>query len=496
MLIRDDQECIPLTRILVDGDIVLLLTPVVAPAGTPQGSERDPFEPLGRRLANHHPWIRHVPYTARGGITSTHVGFIRLAKAVVFVISTPSHTGQSSQVELSEIARAIGEHRPQIIVACCNLQELESLKASFPTVLQLSGYTPSELEAAADIMFRETRSLLSAGPNIQDLILERGPWQVEIWDERRDMGSVHELWNKCMPHRFRLDRFTLSSILCRDGYAMHYIVRDRETREVLGFCATYTTYVDSQGERLIGSLANIIVQPGYRGRGIGLSLHDHALRQLTRTRGVSRLQLGSTFPRLLYGLPFDLESEEWFRRRTWRMDGQIPGSGQEACDWLLRFDEWPTRVFNSPSLTFRRCGMPDFDLVLDIVERESARNNHMGWYDQYAKLANTFHVRDIMLGLEGDNIVAIALTYVKDSGSGVAEDLPWAGTISEDVGGVTCICIRGQSYLVATFTSVSFLTSPHRWKPSPGQHQRFGNDSAARCLCRSSHGTRQEKDVH
>jgi len=51
---------------------------------------------------------------------------------------------------------------------------------------------------------------------------------------------------------------------------------------------------------------------------------------------------------------------------------------------------------------------------------------------------------DVILGLEGDTIVATALTYVRNTGNYVSENLPWAQNIGEDVGGITCICITGM----------------------------------------------------
>jgi hypothetical protein len=83
-------------------------------------------------------------------------------------------------------------------------------------------------------------------------------------------------------------------------------------------------------------------------------------------------------------------------------------------------------------------------MVLDFVEKESRGKDSMGWYDQYAKLANTMNIQDIILGLEGDTIIATALTYSKNTGSPAAEDLPWASTILDQVGGVTCICVSGE----------------------------------------------------
>lgn len=44
-----------------------------------------------------------------------------------------------------------------------------------------------------------------------------------------------------------------------------------------------------------------------------------------------------------------------------------------------------------------------------------------------------YFVEDIILGIVGPKIVATALTYISNRGSPVAEDLPWAGTISDDV---------------------------------------------------------------
>lgn len=452
MLLRDTQSCLPLSRTLADGDLVILLTPVVAPLPrasqppTVEGTTGDPFEPLGRALARHHPWIRHVPYTARGGITSTHVGFIKRAAAVVFVISGPPSQGQTSQVEMSEIARAIGEKRPHNIVACCDIEELGLLEADFSTIIQLPSYSPSELESAAELLFGKPDPPPSTGPKLQSLMVSPKAWSVEVWNGNRDsFDPVYELWLECMPGKFYLGRFALQSLLKRDGYAMHYVVREPETREILGFCATYTTYIGSGGESLIGSLSAILVRPSYRKRGVGLSLHNHALRQLTKTRGVERLQLGSTFPRLLFGLPVDGASEDWYRRRGWRMDQQGPGTGQEVCDWLLRISEWLPGPFpTTAGLAFRPCELSEFDHVLDMVETEYARNDNVGWYDQYAKLANTMNVRDIVIGMENGTVIAAALTFVKNTGSPVAEDIPWPAAIGDDVGGVTCICITGM----------------------------------------------------
>lgn len=474
-MLQDSPSCLPLSKLLRDGDLILLLTPGIVPEVSPLNTDpklpaSDPFEPLGKALARHHPWIRHVPYLPRNGITGTHVIHIRLAAVVVFVISGPPRHGQPSQVALAEITRALCEHRPQIIVTCCGLEELGPLQKSFPAMIEVPGFAPSNMEAAADVLFGDAPKSSPRPLNVRSLILSQKVWPVEVWDANRDVSAVLDLWHQCLPETFRLGRYQFESLLRRDGYAMHYVVREPETSQVLGFCATYTTYADSGGERLLGSMAILLVRPSFHRRGIGLSLHDHALRRLTRTRGVRRLQLGSTFPRLLYGVPVDSPSEDWFRRRGWPLESlsaAVPGTGQEVCDWLLKFGDWPATDLMPSRLTFRPCEFAEFDMVLRFVEEESRRRDHVGWYDQYAKLANTMNIRDIILGLEGDVIIAAALTYISNTGSLAAQDFPWASTIASDVGGVTCVCIRGRlsrpsSKLALLDTTTMRLTHPVR----------------------------------
>ncbi|RYP29674.1 hypothetical protein DL767_006626 [Monosporascus sp. MG133] len=449
-IVRDRQSCIPLTRILNDGDVVVLLTPVVPPTQQEARNDRDPFEPLGRALAERHPWIRHVPYTSRNGITSTHVGFIKRAKAVIFVISGLPIFGQPSQIDMAEIARSIGEQRPQIVVACRSVQSLGLLETDSTTILEVADYSPSQLRVAAALLFGDAALPDTHAGDVEKIVETPRFWPPQVWDStRNDVTPVQELWNQCLPDQFRLDKFGLQSLLQRDGYAMHFIVQAPESREIVGFCATYTTFVDQAGERLIGSLAMILVKPYYRKRGIGLSLYEHALRQLQRIRGVDRIQLGSTFPRLLYGIPAESASVEWFERRGWQMDCQGPGRGQEVCDLLLKMDDWPSGYSAiSSGLNFRQATFDDFNPIIDFVEKESSRKDNMGWYDQYTNLAQDGRFSDIILGLQGSTIIATAMIYTPSDGSPAAQNLPWARTVAADVGGVTCICITDDELVM------------------------------------------------
>src|SRR5690606_4275727 len=117
----------------------------------------------------------------------------------------------------------------------------------------------------------------------------------------------------CLGSRWPLDAATLSSLLHRPGYSKHFVVRS-PTGELLGLAVTYNIMGQA---RVLGSLAVLIVRPTHRNLGIGLSLHDVAVRHLSRIPNLSSMQLGSIFPRFFPGLPVDLPSSdlEWFAHR-------------------------------------------------------------------------------------------------------------------------------------------------------------------------------------
>lgn len=460
-------------RNLRETDVIILLTPVVVPISQSPTDISDPFEPLGRSLAKRHSRIRQIPYTqrfetsasciiqilnkqSRNGITSTHLGFIK--RGHVIILCFAPDPSQQLQQEFAEVTFAVSDNKPCIIVVCCRRMNI-SPNLPFPTVIQTVDYSPSVLEATAALIFGEGSQSLSsrpAGPTTDDRLNPR-IWPVEQWIEARDITSVLDIWNECISNRFAIDQRTLASLLRRPGYAKHYVVRESGNGEILGFCATYLSYVDKEGENLIASLAFLFVRSSSRQQGIGLSLHNHAISQLRRTRGVIRLQLGSTFPRIFYGPPFEVQlDEEWFRRRGWQLDNaNVPGQGQIVHDMILDFANWrhAEGISRADSLTFRLCTQEDMVKVLEIVETTSARQAKMGWYDQYLSLMNGPNVKDVVLGFENDTVVAIALTYTPSCGSQIASNLPWAGRIGNDVGGITCICLTCKCLLSISLTN-------------------------------------------
>jgi GNAT superfamily N-acetyltransferase len=446
VLLWDRQGCIPLSRIVSDDeDVILLLTPVVVPLEHQSPEAVDPFQSFGKLLSKSHPSVRHVPYTRKHGITGVHVAFIKRAKVVIFMATDLQEAdGASSQLDFAEIVGEVCDTRPLLIVACCRISDKDADSLGFPTVITSRSFTQSDLFAIASLLLGDATSvsprLADPGP-VKPVVAEMR-WSVQPWTHERDAADAHDLWQSTFPRQFWLDYDAWSSLLKRDGYAMHHVVRDESTEQMVGFCLTYTTFAYRSEDLLIGSIAAIIVREKFRGRGIGRVLHDEAVAKLNKVRGTRQIHLGSTFPRLLYGLPMQSSAAEWFRRRGWVTEESGIGKGRIVADWVLRFSDMPTLNLASAGLTFRLCGFVDYQAVIDMIDRESERKRCFGWYDQYARVLDSAHMEDILLGFEGKTLVATAITYVPKGGSPVAADLPWAGTMGSDMGGVTCVCIK------------------------------------------------------
>ncbi|KAI9657054.1 MAG: hypothetical protein M1821_003220 [Bathelium mastoideum] len=81
---------------------LVLFTPAVALTGGQAAPEEtaarqdsvDPFEIFGRRLAEHHKFIRHVPYLPNVGMTETHAAFAENAGAIVIVMWASAKSSQ------------------------------------------------------------------------------------------------------------------------------------------------------------------------------------------------------------------------------------------------------------------------------------------------------------------------------------------------------------------------------------------------------------------
>ena len=141
--------------------ILLLLTPSVPPLSTlALAPGCDPFEPLGRALADFHPRTRHVPYTLSAGLTSTHSAFLDRAAAVILVLCNPSSAFEESQEELIAAVQSqlrIRESTPgaqrvgKVVLAAGDPRDLNQPLEGWWEVCCYE-YTPGALKAAAEVI--------------------------------------------------------------------------------------------------------------------------------------------------------------------------------------------------------------------------------------------------------------------------------------------------------------------------------------------------------
>ncbi|KAH7012640.1 uncharacterized protein B0I36DRAFT_399445 [Microdochium trichocladiopsis] len=221
---------------------------------------------------------------------------------------------------------------------CLLVSVVEQMKGILTRAME---FVPVSL-SREEMMSRLEREILQDGMTIRvvsasqrrqdDIALMPHRWRVERWNSDQDLQSATELWLDALPSRFHLPQDILGPLLGRSN-AHHSVVRDHTG--LLGFCATYTMNADNAGD-LVGSLGVLIVRSTHRGRGIGKSLHDEALGRLREQHKVRCLRLGSTFPRLLIGVPFDEPFVGW------------SDSASRASDWLLRLSGWQEKRTTSP----------------------------------------------------------------------------------------------------------------------------------------------------
>lgn len=124
-VVRDDKSLIPLSGVIQTADTILLLTPVVKPLNRSidQSYPVDPFETLGKAIAERHPRVRHAPYTAHG-LTPTHETLIRQANAIV--IATSNGNRLPYQIAMARHVATVSGNKPLIGIAVCNPYDLAS----------------------------------------------------------------------------------------------------------------------------------------------------------------------------------------------------------------------------------------------------------------------------------------------------------------------------------------------------------------------------------
>ncbi|KAI9683109.1 MAG: hypothetical protein M1829_005900 [Trizodia sp. TS-e1964] len=456
-MVRSSEATLSKFKNLGPNDIVLLLTPIVRPIHAIHRAI-DPFEPLGRALARRHGRVRHVPYAPVEGITSLHNTFLKMANAVIMVTcnssqSDPEH-GQSQTQSALAVQSICGASTPIIAIAACDPLDLLAEVYAFPTYICTYEYTSLALECAVEIIFGEKPPLGILPIILADSghELQQKSWKVDLWEQRRDAFASVELWKSALGEKWPMDVSTLSELLDRPGCAKHFIVRQPSSKKLLGLCATFTTPIDEQGSKHVGSLALLVVIPDHRNMGIGLSLHTVAMRELSSKPGITAIQVGSIFPRIFAGIPVDTPSNEvdWFSHRGWKLNSNSD-SDKLIRDYVLDLEQW--RIPSAPQIEGVKIGscLPaQYSPVIAFVSQYFPFALYPGWINKYLSLKGTNHIPDVILATssfiddsnDGNNVLAVAIVYTPASPTEISRDIPWPRLIGDRVGGIACFCIR------------------------------------------------------
>lgn len=150
---------------------IVLLTPVLVPAGNVEAYNKqpnmDPFEPFGRELSKHHAQIRHVPYPVSYGFTETHEAFINEADAVIVLICKPHSRNSLGKLEsqrsfAEEALQAIqsrGEGSralPAVLIKCCNNLPASWQDPAFANIVESSTFNDEIARELAHMIFKDT----------------------------------------------------------------------------------------------------------------------------------------------------------------------------------------------------------------------------------------------------------------------------------------------------------------------------------------------------
>ena len=353
-VVRDQNHCLPLSRVMQPEEELLLLTPLIKPlpasalfhllhgeASTVSHLGRSPsidtnasimsgeqvFRELGRTLARYRNGkISHTSYTANG-VRPLHENLLTRAQGVVVVTADAGRNMYqnafakhiSMLCKLSVGADGTSREKPCVVVGVSSPFDFAS-DTSIGTYVCTYDFTETALQALVQVLYGELTpsgvlpGSFSQKPQTQHT---RQQWLVESFNEDKDSAALDALLvqslNEPSVHAGTLMNTTTSTFLLHepDVEEAHFVVRNSSTKELFGFCTTY--YFKNSG---VGHIGAIIVDPARRRLSIGHSLHDRAVRALLQKKGITKFQLGVRFPHIYVGIP-RLDPKEYKRLRQW-----------------------------------------------------------------------------------------------------------------------------------------------------------------------------------
>lgn len=358
---RDTRNLLPLSRVLLPEQELLLLTPLVRPLPTSatfrQFAEElyevslsprpnyatdgmvmtgeKVFRNFGRLMASGRQGkVLHASYTANG-VRPQHEALLDHAKAVVVLTADAGRNKYQAAFakhiamlcRMNQDANGRLAEKPCIIAAVSSPFDFAT-DMSIGTYLCTYDFTETALQALIRLLYAEQKQEKQQNEVQMPIKTRRASqarqqWLVENYREERDKSALNSLLvaasttSRSLASQLKYataDTFWLKDEGIEEA---HYVVRNSSTKELIGFCATYFSKADN-----IGSIGAIIVHPNRRNQSVGHSLHDRAVRALLKKSGLYLLQLGTRLPNVFPGLPSSDAAEneklsQWFTKLGW-----------------------------------------------------------------------------------------------------------------------------------------------------------------------------------
>lgn len=379
-VVRDRHQYLPLSKVLLPEDEILLLTPLVKPLPasaafkqfTEETRERSlsprpnyatdnsvmtgerVFRNFGRYLARRRNGrVMHTSYTANG-VRPQHEALLERAKAVIVITADAGRNKYqaafakhiSMLCRLAEDAEGRPAQKPYIVAAVSSPFDFAT-DTSIGTYLCSYDFTETALQSLVRVLYEgQTQSTALPDPSVRVRRPSqvRQHWLVEGYRNDRDKDALNTLLAAARaPSRpsssllkyASAETFLLANDLIEES---HFVVRNSSTGELIGFCATYYLRQDK-----VGHIGAIIVSPSRRHQSVGHSLHDRAIRALLQKEGATTIKLGSRFPNVFPGVPSTDAAEHrklthWFAKLGWKASHPISTIHRMAISDLSNWD--------------------------------------------------------------------------------------------------------------------------------------------------------------
>ena len=458
-VVRDHKNYLPLSKIVLPEDEIVLLTPLVKPLPTSaafrlftEDSRAQSLSPrpnyatdsmvmtgervfrnFGRLLARCRSGkVMHASYTANG-VRPQHEALLERARAVIVITADAGRNKYqaafakhiSMLCQLSEDSEGKVVEKPCVVAAVSSPFDFSS-DMTIGTYLCSYDFTDTALQALVKILYEDmnSQSIKYETSNRARRTSQHSHqhWLVESFNLQRDKTALDSLLTAATsptrPSSSILKYASSDTFVINDKSVeeSHFVVRNSSTKELIGFCATYFHRRDG-----IGAIGAIIVSSNRRHQSVGRRLHERAIRWLTEKQGCRTIMLGSKLPNLFPGLPCTDKAEhrkltQWFAKLGWA--SAHPSSRGHRL-WLKELSNWSAPEGLAVSLSSNEI---KYDLVhgeqyTEEVLRHVRGNTSADIEAMYRMALNNKEGCAIIRGKRGsdDQIMATVLLYRNQS---------------------------------------------------------------------------------